>query len=133
MSYCFVLPKRLWITEIIVQSIFFGNQAIALKSSFVKWLTVTNMATKAEKEHFGRLADLGCILCIHLGYGEGSPAEIHHIRKGGKRSNAPVIALCPEHHRGNSGIHLLGSKGFYKTYNVSENDLLEITNRRFAR
>ena len=92
----------------------------------------TNMATKAEKEHFGRLADLGCILCIYLGYGEGSPAEIHHIRKGGKRSDAPVIALCPEHHRGNSGIHLLGSKGFYKTYNVSENDLLEITNRRFA-
>lgn len=90
------------------------------------------MATKAEKEHFGKLADLGCILCIHLGYGEGSPAVIHHIRRAGKRSNAPVIPLCPEHHTGNSGIHGLGRKAFEKTYRVTEDELLEFTAGRFA-
>jgi len=90
------------------------------------------MATKAEKEHFGRLADLGCILCIYLGYGEGSPAVIHHIRRGGKRSNAPVIPLCPEHHTGNSGIHGLGRKAFEKHYQITEYDLLEIATRRIA-
>ena len=90
------------------------------------------MTTKAEKKHYEKLAELGCILCIRLGYGEGTPAEIHHIRKGGKRSNAPVIPLCPEHHRGNTGIHLLGAKGFFKTSNVSEDDLLEITLGKIA-
>lgn len=90
------------------------------------------MTTKAEKEHFGKLADLGCILCIHLGYGEGSPAEIHHIRRAGKRSNAPVIALCREHHRGDTGIHGLGRKAFEKTYRITEDELLEFTAGRFA-
>ena len=90
------------------------------------------MATKAEKEHFGRLADLGCILCIYLGYGEGSPAEIHHIRRAGKRSNSPVIALCREHHRGDPGIHGLGRKAFEKTYSISEDDLLEFTVGKIA-
>jgi len=90
------------------------------------------MATKAEKEHFGKLADLGCILCIHLGYGEGSPAVIHHIRRAGKRSNAPVIPLCPEHHTGNSGIHGLGRKRFESVYGLTEEYLLEIATGKIA-
>ena len=83
------------------------------------------MATKQQKEHYDKLARLGCILCIRLGYGEGTPAEIHHIRRTGKRSNAPVIPLCPEHHRGNSGIHGLGRKRFEREYATTEELLLE--------
>lgn len=90
------------------------------------------MTTKAEKAHFGKLAGFGCILCYRLGYGEGTPAEIHHIRRGGKRSSAPVIPLCPEHHRGNSGVHGLGRKAFEKKYGLTEEYLLEITTGRFA-
>lgn len=85
------------------------------------------MATKAEKEHFGKLARLGCILCIRLNYGEGTPAEIHHIRRAGRRSDAPVIALCPEHHRGNTGIHGMGRKLFERHYGCTEDDLLSKT------
>ena len=83
------------------------------------------MATKQQKEHYDKLARLGCILCIRLGYGEGTPAEIHHIRRAGKRSDAPVIPLCPEHHRGNSGIHGLGRKRFEREYATTEELLLE--------
>jgi hypothetical protein len=83
------------------------------------------MATKHEKEHFRKIAEIGCILCWHLGY-EGSPAEIHHIRRAGRRSDAPVIPLCPEHHRGNTGIHGLGRKGFERKYEISEDSLLQI-------
>ena len=83
------------------------------------------MATKEQKQHYDKLARLGCILCIKLGYGEGTPAEIHHIRRTSKRSNAPVIPLCPEHHRGNTGIHGLGRKGFEMKYGISEELLLE--------
>jgi len=84
------------------------------------------MATKDEKEHYRKLAEFGCILCYHLGY-EGTPAEIHHIRRAGKRSDAPVIPLCPEHHRGNTGIHGLGRKGFERKYGLSEENLSVFT------
>jgi len=79
--------------------------------------------TKNEKQHYSAIAGLGCSLCRHLGYGE-TPCEIHHIRRAGKRENAPVIGLCPEHHRGNSGIHGLGRKAFERKYKTSEEALL---------
>jgi hypothetical protein len=83
--------------------------------------------TKAEREYLSRVADLGCILCKHLGY-EGTPAEIHHIRTGtgaGRRaSHYDTLPLCPEHHRGQTGLHGLGTKGFAKKYQLTELDLL---------
>jgi hypothetical protein len=78
------------------------------------------MTTKAEKEHMRKLAELGCILCIEFFGKYGTPAEIHHIRRGGKRSNAPVIPLCPEHHRGSTGIHGMGRKSFEFRYCTEE-------------
>jgi hypothetical protein len=84
------------------------------------------MPTKAEKLHYAKVANIGCSLCRYLGYGE-SPPELHHIRRAGKRSNAPVIPLCPEHHRGNTGIHGMGRKAFEREYKVTEEELLEQT------
>jgi len=85
------------------------------------------VATKSERQYLSRVAGLGCILCRHLNRGF-QDAEIHHIRRfGGKRSLAPVIGLCPEHHRGNTGVHGLGAKGFEKRYNLTQGDLLEQT------
>jgi len=82
--------------------------------------------TKQEKEHYRKLADLGCILCIEY-YGKyGTPTEIHHIRRGGKRSNAPVIPLCPTHHRfPNTSIHGLGRRAFELKFGLTEEYLLE--------
>jgi hypothetical protein len=85
------------------------------------------MPTKAEKQHYAKVANLGCSLCRYLGYGE-SPPELHHIRRAGKRTNAPVIPLCPEHHRGNTGIHQ-GRKWFEKHYGITEEELLEQTEK----
>jgi len=84
--------------------------------------------TKSEKEYYGKVARLGCILCkIVLKY-DDTPCEIHHIRRyGQKRSLSEVIGLCPEHHRGNTGIHGLGRKGFESRYNTNEQALLELT------
>ena len=85
----------------------------------------TQMATKNEKNYMARVARLGCILCSSvLGY-EDSPAEIHHIRRAGKRSTSPIIPLCPEHHRGNNGVHGLGRKGFERKWGTTEEALLE--------
>ena len=85
------------------------------------------MTTAAEKKHMSKVAALGCILCKRIGY-EGTPAELHHPRRGtglGQRaSNYDVIPLCPEHHRGNTGMHGLGTKGFPKHWGFDEADLL---------
>jgi hypothetical protein len=83
------------------------------------------MATKNEKNYMARVARLGCILCSTvLGY-EGSPAEIHHIRRAGVRATSPIIPLCPEHHRGNNGIHGMGRKAFERKWQTTEEALLQ--------
>ena len=82
------------------------------------------MATKSEKEKYRKIAELGCSLCRHQG-NEGTPAELHHIRRTSKRSNAPVIPLCPYHHRGsNTSIHGMGRKRFEREYGITEEQLL---------
>ena len=84
--------------------------------------------TKAERDYMNRVASLGCILCRHLGYGESS-AELHHPRTGQgmamRASNFSVIPLCPEHHRGNTGLHGMGRKAFERQYGLTEIDLQE--------
>ena len=80
--------------------------------------------TKDEKQKNRKIAELGCSLCRHQG-NEGTPAELHHIRRAGKRSSAPVIPLCPYHHRGsNTSIHGLGRKLFERTFEITEEELL---------
>jgi len=85
------------------------------------------MATKHEKEKYRKIAELGCSLCRHQG-NEGTPAELHHIRRGGVRSKSPVIQLCTYHHRGsNTSIHGMGRKRFEQEYGITEEQLLEKT------
>ena len=89
--------------------------------------------TKDEKIAFDKIARLGCILCSAVLGFEGSPAELHHIRRfGGKRSASPVIPLCPEHHRGNTGVHGLGAKGFENKWCVTQEGLLELVNQKLG-
>jgi hypothetical protein len=86
------------------------------------------MTTIAERKYMNRVAELGCAVCRRMGY-EGTPAELHHPRAGtgaGRRaSHFDVIPLCPEHHRGKTGLHGLGTKGFPKHWGFTEADLLE--------
>jgi len=87
--------------------------------------------TKSEKEHYDKVARLGCILCRQLQVKEinDSPTEIHHVRRyGGKRSQAPVIGLCAYHHRlGDNSYHALGAKGFERYWGISPEELIEKT------
>lgn len=82
--------------------------------------------TKEEKRWLNDLAEIGCILCAHLGT-PGTPAEIHHPRSGvgmgRKAGHSEAIPLCIEHHRGKTGVHGLGTKGFPKHYGISEEEL----------
>jgi len=94
-------------------------------------------ATKEEREYMRKVAALGCAVCRRLGF-PGTPAEVHHPRIGvgmaQRASHFDTIPLCPEHHRGATGVHSLGKKGlFEKTYGFSEQDLIEDTKRLVGR
>lgn len=89
--------------------------------------------TKAEKAHKSAVAELGCMLCKRLGLGE-TPAELHHLRTGGwgKGDYTTLIPICYEHHRGNTGIHELGTKAFERHYGVTQQELLDETLKMIA-
>ena len=83
--------------------------------------------TRAERIHKDRLASLGCMACrrIHGPHNPG-PVELHHLRTGGwgKGDYLTPIPLCTEHHRGQTGVHGLGTRGFAKHYGFDQADLL---------
>jgi hypothetical protein len=83
------------------------------------------VTTAAEKRHMSRVAELPCVIC------GVTPVELHHVREGQgmsqRASHYLVVALCPEHHRGGTGLHGLGTRGFYTRYKLEELDLLAMT------
>ena len=84
--------------------------------------------TKAEKAHKQAVAELGCALCYHLhGPHDPAPVELHHLREGGwgRGSYLTLMGLCFEHHRGNTGIHGMGTKAFERHYNITQKELLQ--------
>ena len=90
----------------------------------------------ATARHLDKLAGLGCVLCRHL-FGCFTTAEIHHPKEwtgaAQRASDWLAIPLCPEHHRGASGVHGLGKKGFYTRYKLQEHDLLAMTIEALAK
>ena len=89
--------------------------------------------TLAESRHKNAVAAIGCILCVRLGYGE-TPAELHHLRTGGwgKGDYKTLMGLCPEHHRGNTGIHGMGTRAFERYYEVTQQELLDDVLQRIS-
>lgn len=76
------------------------------------------------------VAETGCIICLERD-GTFAPCEVHHVAEGsGKRSDYATAGLCTEHHRGATGIHGMGVKGFLRLWGLSsEYDLLALVNK----
>ena len=93
------------------------------------------MATKDEKKRLNQIAELGCILCSEVLGFEGTPSELHHVRRyGNVRLASEVLGLCPEHHRnGNDSLHRLGVKGFEKKWGISCEELLERIDQKLGK
>lgn len=89
--------------------------------------------TKAEQLHKRRVAELGCMAC-RMAMNVFTPdVELHHLRAGqgwGKGDYLTLIPLCYEHHRGNTGVHGLGTKGWPKHYAFTEQQMLDETLKR---
>ena len=89
------------------------------------------MATKAERNHMGCVASLGCVLCRHLRLADDTPALVHHLRTGQGRMRAAhtdTLPLCFEHHVGATGVHSMGRQQFADMHGISEVELLAMTN-----
>jgi hypothetical protein len=93
------------------------------------------MATKNEKIALNKIAELGCILCSEVLGIEGTPAELHHVRRyGAKRATSPILPLCSQHHRlGNDSLHHLGVCGFERKWEVSCSQLLERVSQKLGK
>ena len=89
---------------------------------------VRKKSTKAaEQQHKARLVLLGCMVCRRIhGPHDPGPVELHHYRGGGwgKGGYMTLMPLCHVHHRGNMGVHGLGTKGFAAHYGFDQIDLL---------
>jgi hypothetical protein len=87
-----------------------------------------------ESKHMRLVADIGCVICLEK-MGVHTTAEIHHVAEGSEpRSDFMVAPLCPEHHRGQMGIHGMGVRAFCSFYELSnEFALLGLVNKWLAR
>ena len=84
-----------------------------------------HLCDEAE-EKITKFANLGCALCRHIGYA-GTPAEIFfakHLLSDKVPLDKRFLPLCPEHHRGKSGLHLLGRRKFEKRYECNVESLI---------
>ena len=89
-------------------------------------------ATKQDKEWMQKVSSMGCLICERLGF-YGTPSEVHHVHSGwGRDGHQNTIPLCPEHHRGNTGIHGMGRKAFEKEYGITQAEMLEIVKERLC-
>ena len=93
------------------------------------------MSTKNEKKRLNKIAELGCILCSEVYGFEGTPSELHHVRRyGAVRSASPVLALCPEHHRnGNDSFHRMGINAWQDKHGITIEELLERQDKRLGK
>lgn len=100
--------------------------------------------TKAERERFRRIAEIGCVACHQLG--RYRVAEAHHLLSGHRRiGHSSVVALCEWHHRAippsgmsqQAATAVLGPslallpRLFRQTFGADSELLIE-TNRRIA-
>lgn len=113
-----------------------GSSIVALLEAQAAPVHRELVATSAEGSHYmGRVAALGCLICRRLGYGLIA-AEVHHVREGqGGAQRAPdflTVPLCPEHHRGPTGIHGLGPRAFERRYRIDELGMLAETIRQLC-
>ena len=100
-----------------------------------------NLTKKPENERNGykgkkRLAnihDLPCALCIYLNQTQTSRTTAHHkvgMGIGKKASDKLTMSLCDNHHqKGQDAIHHIGRVAFERKFNVSQDDLILITDR----
>lgn len=89
-----------------------------------------------EKDWMDAISRLGCVVCLLQGH-PGTPAEIHHLLRGGRRiGHLWTLPLCaPGHHRygdGSSKVSRHPWKSQFEQAYGTEAELLKKTQRLVA-
>lgn len=64
-----------------------------------------------------QLAAKGCVVGKRFPHSCRGTVELHHVAEGsGLRHDYGLAPLCAEHHRGESGLHGMGTKNFLRLY-----------------
>ena len=86
--------------------------------------------SKTDPLTLSKIVELGCCVCRKIGY-PGTPAELHIFSIKQSMSSTKrvpvVLPVCAPHHRGETGIHVLGKTKFEKFYGFTISELLEDT------
>lgn len=92
------------------------------------------MAAKYAKYHMDCVASTYCVICREH-YEVHTPGEVHHLADGSNpRDDCMTACLCPEHHRGATGVHGMGVKAFCRLWNLpNEYYLLALQNKYLAK
>lgn len=93
-----------------------------------------------KRDYIRDVKRLPCEICVRVHgmdetpWPEPNASDAHHPRTGvgaGRRADdEDAIALCKEHHQGNTGVHGMGRKAFERHYGVTEAELSQSTRRR---
>jgi hypothetical protein len=83
------------------------------------------------KEYIGRVHDLACVVCAHMGKLQTTPTIAHHVESVRDDLSAYAsVALCDECHK---LLHHMSRRGFMAFTKLTDIDLMALTIRAMAK
>ena len=86
-----------------------------------------------DPKRMAAIHNLPCSLCFLKGWKQTSKTISHHkigLGLGKKASDLLTMSLCDNcHTKGQNAIHHIGRVAWEEKFNVTEDDLIEITNK----
>lgn len=76
-----------------------------------------------------RVHSCPCVICWKLLGIKQYGVHAHHAGKGSDRDDWALVALCPEHHQGATGIHGMHRRPFHRFWKTTDIQLLAWTNQ----
>ena len=86
-----------------------------------------------DKKRMAAIHDIPCSLCYLKRWQQKTPTTAHHKHGEGmglKVSDRLSMSLCSDHHQhGKAAFHHIGRMAFEKKFDVSQDDLILLTDR----
>lgn len=74
-----------------------------------------------------------CVICLHRLGVNNTPCDAHHVGTGDERDYFSTVSLCKEHHQGETGVHGMHRRAFYRFWRTCDVQLLAWTAREVVR
>lgn len=86
-----------------------------------------------DPKRMAAIHNLPCSLCFLKGWKQTTRTTAHHLHGGGlgqKKSDLLSMSLCDNcHQKGEFAFHKIGRVAWEEKFNVTQEDLIEITNK----